>query len=314
MNATHISDGAAASAPASLTECLLAITDPRVDRTRLHNFGDIVSLDGKALRRAAGKTGVPFIVNAWSSANGLALGQVKVDDKSNETTAVPGLLDALLLKGCIVTLDAMGCQCATAAKIVDAGADYVISLKGNQGTLHDEVKAFLEDEASRNPQGLDRFETVEKGHGRIETRVCRQSGRLGWFEDLGKWKGLKSVFMVDSVREIKGVATAERRFFISSLPVDARKALETCRAHWNVENQLHWRLDVQFNEDQCRARTKNAAENLAILRRIAMNMLNNEKTKKRGIKGKQRTASWDCNYLMKLLRSDAGPACHLKKN
>ena len=152
MNATHISDGAAASAPASLTECLLAITDPRVDRTRLHNFGDIVSLDGKALRRAAGKTGVPFIVNAWASANGLALGQVKVDYKSNEITAVPGLLDALLLKGCIVTLDAMGCQRATAAKIVDAGADYVISLKGNQGTLHDEVKAFLEDEASRNPQ------------------------------------------------------------------------------------------------------------------------------------------------------------------
>jgi len=302
MNATHISDGAAASAPASLTECLLAITDPRVDRTRLHNFGDIlaiaaccmlcggesfydmedfglakeawfrtflelpdgipshdtfnrvfaaldpakfnacflrwteglrkvvegdiVSLDGKALRRAAGKTGVPFIVNAWSSANGLAPGQVKVDDKSNEITAVPGLLDALLLKGCIVTLDAMGCQRATAAKIADAGADYVIS----------------------------------------------------------------------------------------SLPVDARKALETCRAHWNIENQLHWRLDVQFNEDQCRARTKDAAENLAILRRIAMNMLNNEKTKKRGIKGKQRNASWDCNYLMKLLRSDAGPACHLKKN
>ena len=187
----------------------------------------------------------------------------------------------------------MGCQRATAAKIVDAGADYVISLKGNQGTLHDEVKAFLEDEASRNPQGLDRFETVEKGHGRIETRVCRQSGRLGWFEDLDKWEGLKSVFMVDSVRDIKGVATAERRFFISSLPVDARKALETCRAHWNVENQLHWRLDVQFNEDQCRARTKDAAENLAILRRIAMNMLNNEKTKKRGIKGKQRNASWD---------------------
>jgi len=390
MKSTHISDGAAAPTPASLTECILTIIDPRVDRTRLHNFGDIlviavccllcggesfydmedfglakeswfrtflelpngipshdtfnrvfaaldpanfnacflrwteglrkvvdadiVSLDGKALRRAAGKTGIPFIVNAWSSANGLVLGQVKVDDKSNEITAVPELLDALLLKGCIVTLDAMGCQRATAAKIVGAEADYVISLKGNQGTLHDEVKAFLEDEAARAPQKLDRFETVEKGHGRIETRVCRQSGRLDWFADLDKWKGLKSVFMVDSVREIKGVATPERRFFISSLPVDAVRALKACRAHWNVENQLHWRLDVQFNEDQCRARTKNAAENLAILRRITLNILNSEKTKKRGIKGKQKNASWNHDYLMKLLRSDAGPACHLQKN
>ena len=389
MNATPISDGATAPAPASLAECILLITDPRVDRTRLHNLGDIlviavccmlcggesfydmedfglakeawfrtflelpngipshdtfnrvfaaldpakfnacflrwteglrkvvgddiVSLDGKALRRSAGPAGIPFIVNAWSSANGLVLGQVKVDDKSNEITAVPELLDALLLKGCVVTLDAMGCQRKTAAKIADAGADYVISLKGNQGTLHDEVKAFLEDAASRVPQELDRFETVEKGHGRIETRVCLQSARLGWFADLDKWKGLKSVFMVDSTREIKGVATPDRRFFISSLPVDAGRALGACRAHWNVENQLHWRLDVQFNEDQCRARTKNAAENLAILRRIALNMLNSEKTKKRGVKGKQKNASWNHDYLMKLLRSDAGPACRPPK-
>ena len=121
------------------------------------------------------------------------------------------------------------------------------------------------------------------------------------------------MFMVDSTREIKGVATPDRRFFISSLPVDAGRALGACRAHWNVENQLHWRLDVQFNEDQCRARTKNAAENLAILRRIALNMLNSEKTKKRGVKGKQKNASWNHDYLMKLLRSDAGPACRPPK-
>ena len=375
--------------PACLKDCLMLVIDPRVDRTRMHNLGDIlviavccmlcggesfydmedfglakeewfrtfldlpngipshdtfnrvfaaldpdkfnacflkwteglrttvdgdiVSLDGKALRRAAGGAGIPFIVNAWSSSNGIVLGQVKVDDKSNEITAVPELLDALLLKGCIVTLDAMGCQRKTAAKIVGAGADYVISLKGNQETLHAEVAAFLEDAAARDPQELDRFETVEKGHGRIETRVCSQSGRLGWFADLDQWQGLKSVFMVDSVRKIKGASTSERRFFISSLPVDARKALGASRSHWNVENQLHWRLDVQFNEDQCRARTKNAAENLAILRRIALNMLNGEKTKKRGVKGKQKNASWNHDYLMKLLRSDAGPACRSPK-
>ena len=384
MKTTPFPDGAAAPAPASLAECLLLVADPRVERTRQHNLGDIlvvavcrmlcggesfhdmedfglakeewfrtflelpngipshdtfnrvfaaldpatfnacflrwteglrkvvgndiVPLDGKALRRSAGPAGIPFIVSAWSSANGLALGQVRADDKSNEIAAVPEPLDALLLKGCVVTLDAMGCQRKTAAKIVDAGADHVISLKGNQGTPLDEVRAFPEDAASR-PQELDRFETVGKGHGRVETRVCRQSGRLGWFADLDKRKGLKSVFMVDSVREIKGVATAERRFFISSLRVDSQKALETSRAHWNVENRLHWRPDVQFNEDQCRARTRNAAENLAILRRIALNMLNSEKTKKRGIKGKQKNASWNHDYLMMLLRSDAGPAC-----
>jgi len=390
MNTTPFCGRDGQPAPASLEDCLMLVIDPRVDRTRMHNLGDIlviavccmlcggesfydmedfglakeawlrtfldlpngipshdtfnrvfaaldpakfnacflkwteglretvdgdiVSLDGKALRRAAGGAGIPFIVNAWSSANGLVLGQVKVVDKSSEITAVPELLDALLLKGCIVTLDAMGCQRKTAAKIVGAGADYVISLKGNQGTLHAEVAAFLEDAASHNPQELDRFETVEKGHGRIETRVCRQSGRLGWFADKDEWAGLKSVFMVDSARDIKGAVTAERRFFISSLAVDAKKALEVSRAHWNVENQLHWRLDVQFNEDQCRARTRNAAENLAILRRIALNMLNGEKTKKRGVKGKQKFASWDHDYLLKLLRSDIGPACHPQKN
>jgi len=300
----------AALDPAGFNACFLRWTEG----LRKVVAGDIVSLDGKALRRATDGTGIPFIVNAWSSANGLVLGQVKVDEKSNEITAVPELLDALLLKGCIVTLDAMGCQKKTAAKIIKNGADYVISLKGNQGTMLDEVGTFLEDEAARAPDRLDRFETVEKGHGRIETRICRQSGHLDWFADKAEWAGLASVFMVDSVREIRGTATAERRFFVSSLSVDAKKALEASRSHWNVENQLHWRLDVQFNEDQCRARAQNAAENLAILRRIALNMLNAEKTKKRGIKGKQKIASWNHDYLMKLLRSDAGLTCHPLKN
>lgn len=390
MNTTPIFHGGGQPAPASLEDCLMLVIDPRVDRTRLHNLGDIlviavccmlcggesfhdmeefglakeawfrtflelpngipshdtfnrvfaaldpatfnacflrwteglrktvageiVSLDGKALRRAATGAGMPHIVNAWSTDNGLVLGQVKVDGKSNEITAVPELLDALLLKGCIVTLDAMGCQRRTAGRIVGAGADYVISLKGNQGAAHEEVKAFLEDAAARTPGELDRFETVEKGHGRIETRVCWQSGRLDWFADRALWPGLRSVFMVEAARDIKGAVTRERRLFISSLPVDAGKALRAGRAHWNVENQLHWRLDVQFNEDQCRARMKNAAENLAILRRIALNMLNGEKTKKRGVKGKQKIASWDHNYLLKLLRSDVGATCHPQKN
>jgi len=300
----------AALDPATFNACFLKWTEG----LRKTVAGDIVSLDGKALRRAATGAGMPHIVNAWSTDNGLVLGQVKVDDKSNEITAVPELLDALLLKGCIVTLDAMGCQRKTAGKIVGAGADYVISLKGNQGTAREEVKAFLEDAAAHTPGELDRFETVEKGHGRIETRVCWQSGLLDWFADLALWPGLKSVFMVNATRDIKGSVTKEKRFFISSLPVDARKALRVGRAHWNVENQLHWRLDVQFNEDQCRARMKNAAENLAILRRIALNMLNGEKTKKRGVKGKQKIASWDHNYLLKLLRSDVGPTCHPQKN
>ena len=283
--------------PAAFNECFLRWTQG----LRKAISEEIISLDGKALRRAVSEGGIPYIVSAWSSANGIVLGQLKVKEKSNEITAVPQLLELLMLKGCIVTLDAMGCQKAIVEKIVEGGADYVIALKGNQGKAHEEIRAFMEDAVLNTPDELGYCESTEKGHGRIETRRYWQSGRLDWFEDKAKWRNLESVSMVESVREIKGVQTCERRFFISSLPVNAAKIAHVSREHWGIENKLHWVLDVQFNEDQSRARMKNAAENLAILRHIALNILKKETTKRRGIKGKQNNAGWDMAYLLKLL-------------
>jgi predicted transposase YbfD/YdcC len=276
---------------------------------------EIVALDGKALRRALGQDGgIPYIVSAWAEGNGLALGQLKVADKSNEITAVPELLRVLELSGCIVTVDAMGCQKKIAREIIEADADYVLALKGNQEKVHAEVKSFLDDaleqKKRRRPQGaaipppartLQEWTTVEKDHGRIETRRYYQSDHLGWFADLGKWEGLASVGMVESSREIQGKVTIERRYYLSSLKLDVETFARAVRGHWAVENKLHWVMDVCFREDQSRARQGYAAENLATLRRLALNLLKQEKTKKRGIRGKMLAASWHHPYLLKLL-------------
>lgn len=276
--------------------------------------GEIVAIDGKALRRAMNKgQSTKYIVNAWARQNGLALGQLKVADKSNEITAVPKLLRVLELAGCIVTVDAMGCQKKIAKEIVEADADYVLALKGNQETVHAEVKAYLDDAILRQtlpvppikgakviPE-LDYCEIVEKDHGRIETRRYWQSAHLGWFADRDQWEKLTSVGVVESVRDIHGRVTIERRYFLSSLPRGVNRFAEAVRGHWGVENPLHWVLDVCFGEDQSRARTGYAAENLATLRRLALNMLRRETTKKRGIKGKQKNAGWNHPYLLRLL-------------
>lgn len=276
---------------------------------------EIVALDGKALRRALDKDqSVKYIVSAWAESNDLVLGQLKVADKSNEITAVPELLRVLELSGCIVTLDAMGCQKQIAKEIIEADADYVLALKGNQETVHQEVKSFLdaalaEREAPR-PAGaklsraaatLSSVETVEKDHGRLETRRYYQSDQLDWFVDRAKWEGLKSVGMVESIRELDGKATVERRYYLASLPLGVETFARAVRSHWGVENKVHWIMDVCFGEDQSRARTGHAAENLATLRRLALNLLKKEKTKKRGIRGKQLNASWDHAYLLRLL-------------
>ena len=274
--------------------------------------GEIVAMDGKALRRALtrGKA-LPYVVSAWAVENGLVLGQLKVAEKSNEITAVPELLRALELSGCIVTLDAMGCQKKIARDIVQAKADYVLALKGNQETVHEEVRSFLEDtrkrDAGRRARGqspvgkLDYHETVEKGHGRVETRRYWQSEDLDWFADRTEWEGLRSVGMVESVREIQGQSTTERRYYLSSLPLEATKFAQAVRKHWGVENQVHWQLDVSFGEDQSRARTGHAAENLATLRRLALNLLKRDKTIRSGIRGKQLNAGWDHRYLLHVL-------------
>jgi predicted transposase YbfD/YdcC len=286
-----------ALAPGRFLDCFLKWTES----LRRVVDEEIVAMDGKALRRAAKNKAIPYVVSAWAVRNGLVLGQLRVPDKTNEITAVPELLRALELAGCIVTVDAMGCQRSIAREIIEADADYVLALKGNQETVHAEVRSFLDDAILNTPDALAAHQTVEKDHGRIETRRYWQSDRLAWFADLSRWEGLRSVGVVESVRDIKGVVTTERRYFLSSLPLDAPRFAHAVRSHWGVENQLHWVLDVQFGEDQSRARTGFAAENLATLRRLALNLLKRETTKKRGIRGKQKNAGWNHAYLLRLL-------------
>jgi predicted transposase YbfD/YdcC len=273
--------------------------------------GGVVAIDGKALRRAFNEgEPIPYIVSAWASENGLVLGQVKVDDKSNEITAIPELLRVLEIKGCIVTIDAMGCQKEIAAQITEKKADYVLALKGNHATVHEEVKEFFTDavppcaiQAAQTvaPGTMDSFQTVEKDHGRIETRRYWQSTDVDWFEDKRLWKQLRSIGMVESIRRVKGKNTIERRYYLSSLPLDAKIFAKAVRGHWGVENPLHWTLDVTFREDQSRARSKNAAQNLATLRRTALNLIKSNPRKKVSQRQKRILAALDTAFLEQLL-------------
>jgi predicted transposase YbfD/YdcC len=302
--------------PRQFLECFLSWTQS----VRAAIPGEIVALDGKALRRAIDAGGAPrCIVSAWAEDNGLVLGQLEVDGKSNEITAVPQLLRALELAGCIVTLDAMGCQKKIAREIKEADADYVLALKGNQRAVYQEVKTFLDETLAEKkktrPPGvpvphasaaLAEFETVEKEHGRIETRRYFLSDRLEWFEGAQDWEGLRTVGMVEATREIKGQTSVERRYYLTSLPLDVKNFARAVRGHWGIENKLHWVMDVVFGEDQSRARAGYAAQNLATLRRLALNLIKKEK-KKRSIRGKQLDAGWDNAYLLKVLGAHPTP-------
>jgi len=272
---------------------------------------ETVAIDGKALRRALddGAT-IPYIVSAWASRNGLALGQVKVDDKSNEITAIPVLLDALDLDGCTVTLDAMGCQKDIAANIIDKHAEYVLALKGNQGNAHAEVEEFFADAVppcatrcadTADQEAMDFLQTVGKDHGRVETRRYWQTTDIAWFQDKGLWKGLGSFGMVEAIRTVKGKSSIERRYYLSSLPLGAKRFAEAVREHWGVENQLHWCLDVTFREDDSRARTGNAAQNLATLRRIALNLVKKNPREKVSQRQRRQLAAFDTRFLEQLL-------------
>jgi predicted transposase YbfD/YdcC len=267
---------------------------------------EIVAIDGKTVRRSHdrsnGKSAI-HMVSAWASENGLVLGQIKADEKSNEITAIPALLRALELGGCIVTMDAMGTQKTIAKEIHEGDAEYVLALKGNHERVHEEVKDFFCDARARGFKELphDFLETIEKDHGRIETRRYWITGEIQWFEDRALWEGLRSFGMVESIRETQGNSTAETRFFLCSIKADAKEFARAVRGHWGIENKLHWSLDVAFGEDQCRVRVGYAAENLARLRHIALNILKTDTTKKRGIKGKQKNAGWDHAYLLHLL-------------
>jgi predicted transposase YbfD/YdcC len=271
--------------------------------------GQVIAIDGKALRRshdrANGKSAI-HMVSAWASANHLVLGQLKVDDKSNEITAIPELLEVLELSGCIVTIDAMGCQKDIARQIVEQGADYVLALKENQGQLYREVVDTFKSGLGSAFEGLqhDFYQTVGKGHGRIETRQCwvvSEPEVLEYLNEKGAWAGLSSVAMVRSKRVVGDEESVESRYYISSLQGEARQLLEATRTHWEIENCVHWVLDIAFNEDDSRVRQGHAPQNLAVVRHLALNLLKMEQTSKGGVKARRKRAGWDEDYLLKVL-------------
>jgi len=271
--------------------------------------GQVINIDGKCLRgsddQKLGKRAI-YMVSAWATENELVLGQRKVDEKSNEITAIPELLKMLAISGCIVTIDAMGTQTSIAKTIIDRQADYVLSVKENQGHLFEDISVlFAVDQASNFKYAtLDYYKTVNKGHGRIEIRECWSTSNpeyLNLIRGVQNWAGLRSIAMVICTRIIEGKETREVRFYISSLASNAERILRVVRKHWSIENKLHWVLDVALNEDHSRVRKDQAPENLAVLRHIALNLLKQEKTAKGGIHAKQLQAAWDEDYLLKIL-------------
>jgi predicted transposase YbfD/YdcC len=262
--------------------------------------GDIVSIDGKTMRGSRGKDfkSATHIVSAWSDSNQLVLGQVKTDQKSNEITAIPELLKTLMLEGCIVTIDAMGCQREIAKKIIVKKSDYVLAVKENQAELLDDIQ-----DSFRILKPDDVFEQIDYGHGRIETRKCSVIFDLSLVEKTSLWKSLNSIIKIESTRIFKatGKTQTETRYYISSLVGDAEKSATAIRSHWGIENKVHWTLDVAFNEDHSRKRAGNAAHNFTIINRIALNILKKDDTKI-GIRGKRLGAGWSGEFIFKLLK------------
>lgn len=271
--------------------------------------GEIIPIDGKRLAGSQdqpnGKSAI-HMVSAWASQQHLVLGEVKVDDKSNEITAIPALLELLALHGCIVTIDAMGCQHEIAAAIVAQQADYVLAVKGNQGHLLDDVRDVFDTAQALQFRDVphDYTRQREKDHGRLETRRCwtiSAPQELAYLRNRAEWAGLRSLIKVEATRRVGQTTSTETRYYISSLMLTAQRALEIVRTHWSIENEVHWVLDVAFREDDCRVRVGNAAQNFATLRHLALNLLKRETTTKAGIKTKRHKAGWSTDYLRKVL-------------
>ena len=271
--------------------------------------GQVIAIDGKTVRRShdrANGKGAIHIVSAWATQNQITLGQRKVDGKSNEITAIPELLSLLDVSGCIVTIDAMGCQKEIAAQIVEQGGDYVLAVKKNQPTLHERIEelfAYADKENYRAVES-DMVQRIDKGHGRVEIRRCwtiSESDFLVYVQDHLNWPHLKTIAKVVGTRRIGETETNQTRYYITNLEGNATKLLHAVRHHWSIENSCHWVLDIAFREDESRIREGHSAENFSALRRMALALLKRETSVKRGIKAKRLKAALDEKYLLKLL-------------
>ena len=282
--------------PAELETCFLGWVSSIAQMTA----GEVVAIDGKSLRgtREGGKKTLVHMVSAWANSNNLVLGQQRVDEKSNEITAIPKLLKVLELSGTIVTIDAMGCQKSIAQQILDKKADYVLAVKENQLHLLEDVR----DSFKMLPPETA-VEEVDCGHGRVEIRRCSVVGDLSLVGQAADWPGLQTLVRIEAERyhKIDGKTEREIRYYISSMRPEASRLNSAIRQHWGIENKLHWVLDVAFREDASRKRAGNAAQNFSRITRIALNLLKHNKTSKLGMKGKRLKAGWDNNYLLQLL-------------
>ena len=268
--------------------------------------GELINIDGKTLRgakEAGSSRSLIHMVSVWSASQHLVLGQKKVSEKSNEITAIPPLLKMIAIRGCLVSIDAMGCQTEIAKTIIEQGADYVLALKGNQGHLHDDVQELFTSAQAQEFKNIEHqfHSTIEKGHGRIETRRYWTMGNTEYLIGAEKWIGLESIGMVESERNVNGDISIEKRYYLLSIESDVHRFSESVRSHWSIENQLHWVLDVGFDEDASQCCRGYIAENLAVIRHIGLNLLSRDKKSKVGVKTKRLKAGWNNNYLKDIL-------------
>jgi predicted transposase YbfD/YdcC len=266
---------------------------------------EVIAIDGKTSRRSYQKKGSKepiHMVSAFAARQRLVLAQVKVNEKSNEIVAIPALLDMMAIEGAVVTIDAMGCQRDIAKKIIDKKADYILALKGNQGTLREDVEVFANEQKALNFKDttISAHQTVDGDHGRIETRNYTVIHDVGWLQERHQWPGLKGVVVVESQREIDGKIARETRFYITSLVLLANAIGPMIRAHWAIENSLHWVMDMVFRDDECRIRTEHAPANFATLRHMAHNLIRKAPGKD-SLRLRRKTAAWDDGYLASLI-------------